>query len=127
MTAVLLYCSAADRRVGTLWFGSEPADPPSAGFWIRGAALFIDLAIVVSLYLLILVLIIVATDRYLPAYPIGVMALLPVWFLYIACCQWRWGATAGQRLAGLRVRSSKGGSLTFPAALLRRVPETLLP
>ena len=126
LTFLILYFGVVFRPVWTRWFVSEPADPPYAGFWVRGAAMLIDIAIFVTLYLLVLVLIIVATDRYLPAYGIGVIAFLPVWFLYIACCQWRWGATAGQRLAGLRVRPGKGGSLTFAAALLRSVSEALL-
>jgi uncharacterized RDD family membrane protein YckC len=126
LTFLVVYFGVVFRPVWTRWFVSEPADPPYAGFWVRAATWFIDLAVVVSLYLSILVLIIVVTDRYMPAYLIGLIALLPVWFLYIACCEWKWGATVGQRVGGLRVRSHQGGSLTFPAALLRCVLEVPL-
>ncbi len=126
LTFLSIYFGVALRPVWTRWFVSEPADPPYAGFWIRATTLFIDLAIVVTLYVAILVLIIVLTDRYLTTYRIGLFAFLPVWLLYIACCEWRWGSTAGQQLAGLRVRASSGDSLTLGAALLRSISETLL-
>jgi uncharacterized RDD family membrane protein YckC len=42
-----------------------------------------------------------------------------LWWAYFAVAEWRWGATLGKRLFGLRVERSRGGTLGFGQALAR--------
>jgi|GEM_PF-2180380 len=94
------------------------ADPPYAGFWIRFLAFVLDVAIVIPIWLLLIVLLIVAADSFMPWYAF-VIGVLPAWWLYAAFCEWRWGATIGKKVAGLNVRRAEGGQLSFGGSLLR--------
>ena len=50
-----------------------------------------------------------------------------IMLLYFALMEWRWGATPGKFLCGLRVRSASGDLPGFGAALLRVLVFALLP
>ena len=80
------------------------ADLPYAGFWIRFAAVVIDIAITLPVWLLLIVGLVFVTGRFFPWYE-SIFAYPLVWCIYAALCEWRWGATLGKRAAGLRVET----------------------
>jgi uncharacterized RDD family membrane protein YckC/S1-C subfamily serine protease len=94
------------------------ADPPHAGFWSRASASTIDAAIIVIVFTGLTVALILATGRYLPWYWL-MFAIVPAWWIYATVCEWKWGATLGKRMAGLRVLRPDGRTLSLPAALAR--------
>jgi uncharacterized RDD family membrane protein YckC len=82
--------------------------PQYAGFWIRLVAYIIDIFVLIGLTILCVITI------------IGILALLPVVLGYMAFCWWKWGATAGQRVLGLRVvRAIDGGPVDGGTAFVR--------
>jgi uncharacterized RDD family membrane protein YckC len=84
------------------------AMPQFAGFWIRFFAYIIDGIVLFALVLLCIITI------------IGIVALPFVAIGYMPFCWWKWGATPGQRVLGLRVvRDVDGGPISGGTAAVR--------
>lgn len=56
---------------------------------------------------------------------LGAAVWLVVYFVldwgYHACCEWRWGKTAGKALLGVRVMSDRGLGITFGQSVVRNL------
>lgn len=118
LVALLLgYFGVALRSLWRRRFKNE-SDPPYADFWIRFVALLIDAGVTTLVSLVLIVLAILASGSFLPWYRL-VAALPLAWLAYAAICEWRWSATIGKRIAGLRVRDQDGGALSPGRSLLR--------
>jgi uncharacterized RDD family membrane protein YckC len=97
-------------------------EPPHASVWVRAVALTIDMSIIVIAFTGLTVTLILITGKFLPWYRL-IFAIVPAWWIYEAVCDWKWGATLGKRIAGLRVRRLDGGTPSPGTAFARAACE----
>ncbi len=89
----------------------------------RGLAFALDLFLVVVTIFVLLVGLVSVFDA------VGVALGLVLWFVivnfYFPFCEYRWGATLGKRLAGIRVIDRRGAPLSLEAILARNLMRDL--
>jgi uncharacterized RDD family membrane protein YckC len=82
--------------------------PQYAGFWIRFAAYFLDILVVLLGTILLAITV------------VGLLLVIPWWILYMPYMWWKRGATFGQKALGLRVvREIDGGPIDGSMAFIR--------
>jgi uncharacterized RDD family membrane protein YckC len=116
---------------------SEPASLPKAGFWVRGVALLVDLAIVTALTVAGGFLVWGAVEiggafsstsefalEWLQTTATTVLTVLIMLGYFILFVGWR-GQTAGKMLLGLKIIRVTGGEIGYVRAFVRWVGQLL--